>query len=179
MHTLLRGEKIELRPAVLQDKWKVFDWLTNSNLTKEMLGPPNYPDATIPGWNEFTGDYRDHFFDGSDPINGRCFIIMAGDLEVGQINYNEIDIDNQSTYLDIWLSDRKYTGRGIGTQAILLLCDYLNAQFNCKSIMLAPSGRNINAIKAYAKAGFVMSDIELDETEKDYDDIVVLIKEMS
>jgi len=35
MKELIFGEKIKLRPAAPQDKRKVFDWLTNSNLTKE------------------------------------------------------------------------------------------------------------------------------------------------
>jgi hypothetical protein len=39
----LVGEKINLRTATLQDKEKIFKWLTASNLTKEMMGLPNFP----------------------------------------------------------------------------------------------------------------------------------------
>ena len=48
MNGLIIDNKIQLRPATLEDKRKVFDWLTNSNLTIEMIGLPNYPDAKIP-----------------------------------------------------------------------------------------------------------------------------------
>lgn len=178
MNELIIGDKIKIRPATLRDKRKVFDWLTNSNLTKEMMGLPNFPDAKIPTWDEFDNDYHDYYFDGSAPLSGRCFIIIEEGNEVGQINYNAIDTETNMTDLDIWLRDLKYTGRGIGTEAILLLCKYLNEEFGCKQIVTSPSKRNIIAIKSYERAGFKMTDIQLDESEKDYDDNVVMIKTM-
>ena len=178
MDELIIGEKIKIRPATINDKRKVFEWLTNSNLTKEMMGLPYYPDAKIQTWEEFDKDYFDSYFDGSAPLKGRCFIIMEEEIEVGQINYNTIDNVKKCTDLDIWLSDSKYTGRGIGTEAILLLCGYLYKQFDCQQIIISPSKRNKNAIKSYEKAGFVITDIELDETEKDYNDNIVMLKNM-
>jgi RimJ/RimL family protein N-acetyltransferase len=178
MKEFLVEEKIIIRPATLNDKIKVFEWLTNSNLTKEMMGLPDYPDAKIPSWEEFDNDYLNHYFDGSAPSKGRCYIIIEEGNEVGQINYNAIDNVKKVTDLDIWLSDLKYTGRGIGTEAIKLLCDYLNEEFGCEQIVMSPSKRNKYAIKSYEKAGFVMTDIQLDESEKDYEDNVVLIKKM-
>lgn len=80
------------------------------------------------------------------------------------------------TDLDIWLSDLKYTGRGIGTEAILLLSGYLKKRFDCEQIIMSPSKRNKNAIKSYEKAGFVTTDIELYESVKDYNDNIVMIK---
>jgi RimJ/RimL family protein N-acetyltransferase len=170
------GHRIKIRPATLSDKRNVFEWLTNSNLTKEMMGPPNYPDSKIPTWDEFNNDYADHYFDGSDPMNGQCFIIQFEGYDVGQINYNKIDNVKKVTDLDIWLCDLKYTGKGIGTAAIKVMCECLAERFGCEQIVISPSKRNKNAIKSYEKAGFVMTDIELDESDRDYEDNVVLIK---
>lgn len=178
MNELIIGQKINLRPADIKDKRKVFEWLTNSNLTKEMMGYPDYPDARIPTWDEFNNDYLDYYFDGSKPLLGRCFIILEADEEVGQINYNAVNNENKSTDLDIWLNDAKYTGKGVGTEAIVLLCGYLYKKFACKQIIMSPSARNKKAIKSYEKAGFVLTDLELDEAEKDYDDNIVMIKRM-
>ena len=178
MKELLIGEKIKIKPTTISDKRKIFNWLTNSNLTKNMIGPPNFPDSKIPTWEEFDTDYLNHYFDGSNPLKGRCYIIIEDGKEVGQINYNTIDIEKKTSDLDIWLSDKKYTGRGIGTEAIKLLCEYLHGKFDCEQIIMSPSKRNKNAIKSYKKAGFVMTDIELDESEKDYDDNVVMINNM-
>lgn len=176
MHFIKESDSIKLRPANLHDKRKVFEWLTNSNLTKEMMGPPNYPDSRIPTWDEFDNDYTDHYFDGSNPMKGQCFIIEVAGCNVGQINHNAIDCIKNTTDLDIWLSDKKHTGKGIGTEAIQLMCEYLRERYGCKQILISPSKRNKNAIRAYEKAGFVLTDIVLEESQMDYTDNVVLVK---
>lgn len=153
--------------------------MTQSDLTREMLGPPNFPDAAIPTWEEFNEDYLDHYFDDSAPLKGRCFILMFEEQEVGQINYNEIDAERKCTEIDIWLAARKYTGKGWGTSAIEWLCDYLLQKFDCKAIFIAPSRRNKMAIKAYTKAGFVELEKIPDNITPDYKDTVVLIKEFN
>ena len=154
LNNLLTGERIMLRFATPGDKKKIFDWLTNSNLTSEMLGPPHFPDSPVPTWKEFSGDYHDYYFDGTQPLNGHCFIIVHKGQEIGQIYYNSIDSESNSTELDIWLADKRFTGQGFGPEAIKILCNYLDKQFGCKRFYLQPSLRNQNAIKAYKKAGF-------------------------
>ena len=121
MKQYLTREKIKLRPATIQDREKIFLWLTKSNLTKEMMGPPYYPDSKIPTWDEFINDYYEYYFNGSHPLKGQCFIIEHNGQEIGQINHNEIDTLSNTTDLDIWLSDKKHTGKGIGTDAINIL----------------------------------------------------------
>ena len=176
MHFIKVSDRIRIRPANLGDKRRVFEWLTNSNLTKEMMGPPNYPDSKIPTWDEFNNDYADHYFTGSDPVKGQSFIIVMEECDVGHINHNPIDIKNKITDLDIWLSDKKHTGKGIGTEAIKLMCEYLGEQYGCKQILISPSKRNKKAIRAYEKAGFILTDTEPERSQMDYDDNVVLVK---
>lgn len=142
-----------------------------------MLGPPNFPDAPIPTWEEFNEDYLDHYFDNSKPLKGHCFILTYDGQEIGQMNYNEVDTKTKSTEIDIWLADRKYTGKGFGTEAIKWLCSYLNEEFDCKTIYIAPSKRNLNAIKAYQKAGFIETENLPENFIPDYDDTIVLKKE--
>jgi RimJ/RimL family protein N-acetyltransferase len=172
----LTTKLLTLKPATLQDKKSVYDWLADSNLTSEMLGPPNYSDNPIPTWEEFNEDYLDHYFDGSQPLKGQCFILIHNGQQIGQINYNEIDTTTKSTEIDIWLADREYTGKGLGTEAIKILCNYLDKKFDCQTIYIAPSRRNLIAIKAYKKAGFVETKNLPDNFVPDYKDTVVLIK---
>lgn len=165
-----------IKPATLQDKKKIFKWLAHSNLTSDMFGPPNFPDIQIPTWEEFDNDYLDYYFDGSQPMKGQCFILIHNGQEIGQINYNEIDTNTKSTEIDIWLADRQFTGKGFGSEAIKILCNYLDKSFNCKTIYIAPSRRNSNAIKAYKKAGFIETDIHPANFVADYKDTIVLVK---
>lgn len=172
----LKGDKVNLRPATPGDREDIFQWLTNSNLTRDMLGPPDFPDSSIPSREEFLIDYSEHYFSGDEPLRGQCFIIELEGNAIGQINHNRIDAVTGSTDLDIWLSDRGYTGKGYGTEAITLLCNYLNREYGCRKIRISPSARNLRAIKAYEKAGFEMTDEVPDESERDYIDNVVLVK---
>ncbi len=160
----------------MEDKEKVFRWLTRSNLTAEMLGPPKFPDTLVPSWEEFDNDYLDYYFDGTQPMKGRCFIITHKGQEVGQINYNHIDPRDHSTELDIWLSDKRFTGQGFGTGALRLICRFLAETFGCRYVYVQPSRRNPKAIRAYLKAGFREQAYFPPELVPDYEDSVLLKK---
>ncbi len=176
MTEIIHGKLVTLRPAIPQDRKPIFEWLTNSDLTSQMMGPPTYPDSKIPTWEEFVVDYTEYFFDSSQPLLGRCFVIEVNSEPVGQINHDKIYPPDNTTELDIWLKSSLYTGKGYGTDALITLCDYLTKTFDCQKFTISPSRRNINAIKAYKKAGFIETDIAIDPTMADYDDVVVLIK---
>lgn len=176
---LIKGDKINLRPASLDDKASIYQWLAHSDITHLMLGPPLFPETLAPTWEEFIEDYHNYYFDGSAPHLGRCFVIELNGKAIGQINYNEIDPTDASTELDIWLAERRYTGYGYGSDAIKTLCLYLKEIMACKKILIAPSRRNVGAIKAYQKAGFKISTEVPEDFIPDYEDTVILIKKLN
>jgi diamine N-acetyltransferase len=147
-----------------------------------MMGPPLYPDEPIPSWEEFCDDYQPHFFDGSVPKLGRCFVISAGGEEVGQVNYNDIEErqGKKRTELDIWLRSEKDCGQGFGSDALLALCRYLFQHLGVQEFMVQPSARNPRAIRAYEKAGFVILSLSIEEAQaqwgpSDYYDSVYMV----
>lgn len=170
----IHGGKVILRPATMQDRKPIFEWLTNSDLTSFMMGPPAYPDSKIPSWKEFIQDYQEYFFDSSQPLLGRCFMIEVNGEPIGQINHDKIYPEDNSTELDIWLKSSQYTGKGYGADALEALCAFLNTEYSCKKFIIAPSKRNTRAINAYKKAGFIESAEPI--KSPDYFDIIVLIK---
>lgn len=107
---------------------------------------------------------------------GRCFIIEVKGQAVGQINYNEVDQESKSVELDIWLSGSEQTGKGYGSAALQALCGYLKRKFGCKQFFIAPSRRNIRAVKAYEKAGFTKTTKAPHYFVPDYDDAVLMVK---
>lgn len=174
MTEYIQGNKVNLRPATMQDRRQIYDWLANSDLTRQVMGPPTYPDIIIPSWTQFKQDYKEYFFDSSQPLEGRCFVIQVNSESIGQINHDKIYPEDNSTELDIWLKSSAYTGKGYGSDAIVTLCGFLNQKYSCKKFILAPSRRNTIAIRSYKKAGF----IESGETVRypDCFDSVALIK---
>src|SRR5690606_9664140 len=87
----LQGQRVWLKPATMAERRMIYEWGTQSDLTPSMMGPPLFPDHMPPAWEEFCDDYKPYFFDDSAPELGRCFLIMAGEEAVGQVNYNDID----------------------------------------------------------------------------------------
>lgn len=178
MEESIKGELIKLRPSTMHDRRPIFEWLTNSDLTPFMLGLPDYPHNPVPTWDEFINDYKEYYFDGSKPELGRCFIIEVNSNSIGQVNYNDIYDAGKSTELDIWLSNSQYTNKGYGTDALNTLCGYLNKKFGCKKFIIAPSKRNVGAVQSYRKAGFTEALAIPANFSPDYDDTVVMVKEL-
>jgi diamine N-acetyltransferase len=144
-----------------------------------MMGPPLFPDHPIPTWEEFCQDFRLHYFNDLKPEDGRCFIIVVDGIDIGAICYNALR--SISTDIDIWLRSEADCGKGIGSDAIKTLTDYLNTEFGIKRITISPSARNQRAIAAYQKSGFqlIPQDIYqhfINPEEMEYTDTVVLVK---
>lgn len=169
------GPTVSLRPAKPSDCRRIYEWLTQSDLTPSMIGPPLFPDQPVPTWEEFQADYLPHYFDGSNPQRGQCFVICYGDEEVGQINSNLIQTDH-SVELDLWLKESSWLGKGIGFEALRLLCAYLHEHYGCLHFYIAPSQRNPRAIRAYHKAGFRENEVIPEWFVPDTEDAVVMRK---
>lgn len=180
----ISGNKVELKPAHESDRKKIYNWLTQSNLTSSMMGPPHYPDHPIPSWEEFCEDYPLGFFNSSGDGKGRNYIIVFNDEEIGTIGYDLLDKNKNRVVLDIWMSAEKYCGHGYGSDAIDMLCKYIHKTYGITNFIISPSARNKRAITAYKKAGFEYVKILNKEEQKkefglsEYDDNILMIKRL-
>lgn len=180
---LIRGSKVVLRPAAPDDRREIFDWLFRSDVTPTMLGLPLYPEKPIPPPGETGEGYDPHYFDGSAPALGRCYLILVDGGPVGQVNYNDIhERDGRKRVeLDIWMRSESLCGRGYGTDALNVLCRHLHEQFGVEEFLVQPSARNPRSIRAYEKAGFVRLDASVDAARElrgpsDYFDSVYMVR---
>lgn len=181
---IISGEKIKLRSAQESDRKNCYLWLAHSDLTSSMLGMPNYPDHSIPTWEEFCEDYIPQFFNSSGDGKGRNFIIIANNEDIGTIGYDLLDKMKDRVVLDIWLRAEKYCGLGYGSDALNILCDYLHKTYGIINFIISPSARNKRAIAAYKKCGFeYVSTLSREEQEKEfgqseYDDNILMRKKI-
>jgi len=182
----LQGNLVTLQPATLDDRRLIYDWAAHSDATRAMMGPPIYPEKPIPTWEEFCADHKPHFFDGSAPHLGRCFLIVVNNEPVGQVYYNDIEEleHGKRTELDIWMRSEQDCGQGFGSDALLTLCEYLTREFGVQEFMMQPSARNPRAIRAYEKIGFVRLPLTVEEAQaqwgpNDYFDSVYMVKTIS
>lgn len=180
---VLHGRLISLRPATLDDRRPIYEWAVHSDCTQSMLGLPLYPDHPAPTWEAFCVDHKLHFFDGSAPHLGRCFIILSNGESVGQVYYNDIDERDgrKRTEMDLWMRAERYCGKGYGSDALLTLCEYLTSRMDLQEFMVQPSARNPRAIRAYEKIGFARLPLSIEEARRgwgpsDYFDSVYMVK---
>jgi RimJ/RimL family protein N-acetyltransferase len=180
---MIRGSLVTLRPAQECDRRAIYQWLAESDLTPSMLGPPHFPDAPVPTWDQFREDYGSHFFDGTRQEVGRSFIIEMEGKAVGHINYDGMDLVQGRAELDIWLSSSEVCGQGYGSDALMVLTRNLHETFGVAEFIMRPSRRNMRAIRAYAKAGFAQLPLTNEQQARifgpgDYSDTVVMHKRL-
>lgn len=63
-------------------------------------------------------------------------------------------ITNEEATFHIFIGEKKYWGKGIGTIATRLIIEYAAKYLNLKRIVLSVKKEHIAAIKAYEKVGF-------------------------
>ncbi|HCQ5455661.1 Uncharacterised protein [Clostridioides difficile] len=188
---MINGDKISLIPATLDDRQKVYEWCFQSETTKSHSGLPNYPNIPIATYEEFCEeDYEEYFFTGAKPKDGRGFLIVSNTEPVGFISYSCFHLKQALAEIDIWMNCKANCGKGFGVDAIISLGDFLNKTMDICELIIAPSRKNIRAVKAYKKAGFKpstkpMSDYLLDKYiplygTGDYgiDETVILVKQL-
>jgi RimJ/RimL family protein N-acetyltransferase len=93
---ILQGEKVKLRPMEVNEIPLFYQWATQSDAAIFWYGDGELSDYKIPSYQEFLEDWKSYYFDGSQPEKGRCFVILAGDRPIGQINYNQIERSDNS-----------------------------------------------------------------------------------
>jgi hypothetical protein len=116
----IEGKLVRLRPARIEDRRKIFAWLTQSDVTPSMMGPPTYPDHPLPSWKEFKGDYTTSFFNDDVNTSGKNHIILAGDTEVGTIGYDGLDPTAGCADLDLWMRAERRVARPKAGEAKLV-----------------------------------------------------------
>lgn len=155
---MIKGNIVELVPASLEERMAIYEWLCNSDVTASMMGPPDFVKLRIPTWDEFCEDYVDCYFDGSQPAKGKVFMIVTNNVKVGCISYTCFHLNASKAELDIWMKAEANCGKGFGTDAIIILCNYLKQFFQIEEFIIRPSIKNIRAIRSYQKAGFSIID---------------------
>ncbi len=156
---MIKGDKIVLIPATLDDRQKIYEWCFQSETTKSHSGPPDYPEIPIPTYAEFCDSYyEEYFFTGTKPKDGRGFLVVNNGELVGFISYSCFHLNPSLAELDIWMNYESNCGKGFGVDAIISLGDFLNKTMGIRELVIAPSSKNLRAIRAYEKAGFKKSD---------------------
>jgi RimJ/RimL family protein N-acetyltransferase len=81
---------------------------------------------------------------------------LEGDLTIGLIGLDGIQWVHGDAWVGIGLGERKYWGKGYGTDAMRILLRYAFEELNLHRLSLSVFEYNSRAIRSYEKVGFVI-----------------------
>lgn len=144
----MQSEQVRLRPLRHADSLLLYEWITDRELV--ILNSAFHPvsEADHEAWVTSMMAKRPDLV--IFVIEERSTAAAIGTCQLLDINWR-----HRSAELQIRIGDTTCRGRGLGTEAVRLLCDFGFADLNLHRIHLHVFASNNRAIAAYEKAGFV------------------------
>jgi aminoglycoside 6'-N-acetyltransferase len=139
--TTLRGSSVLLRPVVGADLPRLLAILREPEVARHWSQPDDSGEL-------LTGDDPD----GAERIT--TFVIEVGEEIAGWISgWEMLHPEYRHAGIDLFLSTA-HQGKGLGPEAIRLVCRWLFEQRGHHRIVIDPAADNVHAIRAYEKVGF-------------------------
>lgn len=148
------NSRISLRRALPDDRMRIYHWIARNDLAQTMTGNAPLFEPRVPTFDEFRARYAEHFFNGRRPLAGRALLISNGAEDVGFVSYRDINLLRDGVEIDAWLAARRFQGRGYGSDALALACEWLQTEYGVNRFVLRTSRRNVHALRAGRRAGF-------------------------
>ena len=141
------GKLIYLSPINLDDCNKYAEWMNDLQVTKYLANSSQQISmATEKKWLD----------DAVASKNGYIFSIINKEANnlMGSVGLHKIDHLHQTAAIGVFVGDKNYWNRGIGTEAVNLALDYAFNVLNLHNIWLEVISYNNRAVHAYKKIGF-------------------------
>lgn len=142
---MLEGENLLLRPWVDKDLPALTQLRNDVQLQGQLLARPRGSNQ------EQVKDWLQGFSQDSQSI----FLVITdkADHVAGFIQVKHLDVLNRRAEMGIGIT-QGYTSKGLGSEAIGLLGQYLKDAWNLRKLILQVRSDNLLAIGAYKKCGF-------------------------
>ena len=144
------GERIMLREYKLEDLQYIRKWVNDpevvDNLSDIFLVPHSLAET-----EEFLNSVLKR-----GRKNTYCFVIAEKGTEayIGQIDLMNIDWKNRAAEIGIVIGRVKKRGKGIGTEAIQLLQEFVFNRLNLNRLEIKVHSNNLRAHRCYLNSGF-------------------------
>ena len=140
------GEKCYLSPMSLDDAEKFTSWLNDLEISKGMIFSSQIISV------EAERQIIKSFSESKDYV--LAIVDKNNNTLLGCCGLHSINHLVQSAKLSIFIGEISNHGKGIGTEATRLLCDFGFNILNLHNIILSVYEYNQNAVRCYEKAGF-------------------------
>jgi len=141
----LQGDKVALGP-IRRDLIPLYQaWINDLSVTRFLANGPMSLDEEVSWYEGVLKDKRLVYF---------TIYELPTYRPIGGVDLHGIDLRNRNAEVGIMIGEKSARGRGLGTEAVRLVCDYGFHALELHSIWLLTYGWNIAGQKAYVKAGF-------------------------
>ena len=143
----MQSERVRLRPLRKSDSGLLYEWISDRELV--LLNSAFHPVSEVDheAWVEAMLTRR---------LDLVIFVIeeRSTGTAIGTCQLLNINWRHRNAELQIRIGDAAGRGRGMGAEAVRLLCEFGFADLNLHRIYLHVFATNTRAVAAYEKAGF-------------------------
>ncbi|MDO8557551.1 MAG: GNAT family protein [Candidatus Jorgensenbacteria bacterium] len=126
----LRGKKVTLRPVVKEDVPRFLVWINDPDVRQYLSMYLPVMEADEQAWFENLSKSKE-----TDIV----FLIIADDQPIGCMGIHRINWKDKTAITGAFIGEKKYWGKGYGTEAKMLLLNYafnsLNLRKVCASVL--------------------------------------------
>jgi RimJ/RimL family protein N-acetyltransferase len=145
---LIRGDRVYLRAIERDDLQRCHGWMNDGELIATLA--QRYPMSLVR-----EGDWIERASRGQDPSELTFAICLSeGNRHIGNCGLVGIDRDNRTATLGIFIGEKDCRGRGLGAEAVRLLCRFAFGEMDLRKIRLDVHSDNEPAVKSYETVGF-------------------------
>lgn len=147
---IIEGDQVALGPLVEEDLEQFWFWVNDKEVTQYLS------DNLF--LNVFTRTMEEKWLkkvlEGTDLTLTFAILIKPEYKLIGVISLDRIDWRDRNAMLGVFIGDKSLWGRGLGSEAIILLLDYAFNILGLLKVSLHVLEYNKRAIRAYKKVGF-------------------------
>lgn len=103
---------------------------------------------------EETKEFVDHVILGSHTAKSYIILAKGNEIPIGIVSLINIDLKNRNAECIIDIGEKKYWGKGFGSESLGLLLHYAFYEMNLHRVYLKVFSFNDRAIHLYKKIGF-------------------------
>lgn len=165
---MIVGEKVVLKQITKEHTPLIVKWRNNPKVRNNFIFQETFTETIHNNWMKNrveTGEVVQYI------------ICTAEDeMPIGSTYLRDIDKDNQKAEFGIFIGEDVERGKGYGTEAASLMCQYGFQKLNLHKIMLRVFAFNKRAICSYERAGFVREGYLRDEVKinGEFQDIIFM-----
>lgn len=143
---ILKGEKVVLRPLEVEDARTIVPLINDAELRQYLL-------QVFPINKYMEENWIKNHSSSSNEVN--LAITADGEL-IGVTGYMNIDWVNRCAEFGVGIFNKKYWGKGYGTETTKLMLEYAFRRLNLNRVYLRVFDYNERAVRVYEKCGFVL-----------------------